>query len=525
MVKRIFNIVGWLGMAIIAGAVAIRFGLPSKMDYAYYMALAGLACMLLYVLSQWREIASAFSTRQAQQGTLLGVSVVVVLGILVGINYVGKKQNKRWDLTANQQFSLSDQTKNLLTKLDSPLQMLVFTQEPGFPAFRDRLKEYEYASKQISTQYIDPDKQREVAQQNGVTQYDTIVLKYKDHVERVTGSGGQPPPEQDLTNGIIKVVSGKQKKVYFTSGHGEKDTTASDRLGYSGIDSALTHENYVVDKVVIAQTGSVPDDCNVLVIAGPKNDFLPGEIDAIKKYLDKAGKLLMLIDPPEKFDSPPLTNLIALAHDWGMDVGNNVVVDVSGMGQLIGASEIIPIAASYPQHPITDRFQVITAYPLVRTVTPVPGGVNNHNAQSIVETSPQSWAETDLKDLYASKPIRPGDKKAQSIAAAVSAPANVAADAKAEPDAPKPETRVVVFGDSDFASNSTGGIAGNKDLFMNTIGWLSQQENLISIRPKDASDRRLTLTSAQQTNIIIMAMFIIPGLVFLAGGLTWWRRR
>ena len=525
MVKRIFNIVGWVGMAIIAAAVAIRFGMPSKMDYAYYMALAGLACMLLYVLSQWREIASAFSTRQAQQGTLLGVSVIVVLGILVGINYVGKKQNKRWDLTANQQFSLSDQTKNLLKKLDSPLQMLVFTQEPGFPAFRDRLKEYEYTSKQISTDYIDPDKKREIAQENGVQQYDTIVLKYKGRSEKVTGAGGQPPPEQDLTNGIIKVVSGKQRKVYFTSGHGEKDTTASDRNGYSGIDKALTGENYAVDKVVIAQTGKVPDDCDVLIIAGPKNDFLPGEIDAVKKYLDKGGKLLLLLDPPDKADSAPLTGLIALAHDWGMDAGNNVVVDVSGMGQLIGASEAIPVAANYPAHPITDGFRVITAFPLVRTITPVQGGVNNHNAQTIVETSPQSWAETDLKDLFAGKPIGSSDKKAQSIAAAVSAPAPDAADPKAAPDAPKPETRVVVFGDSDFASNSTGGISGNKDLFMNSVGWLSQQENLISIRPKDASDRRLTLTSAQQTNVIIIAMFIIPGLVFLAGGLTWWRRR
>ncbi|HEX4345920.1 MAG TPA: hypothetical protein VHZ73_00005, partial [Vicinamibacterales bacterium] len=118
MVKRIFNLVGYFGMALVAAGVAIRFGMPDKMNYAFYLAIAGLVCLAAYMLSNWREIGSTFSTRQAQQGSLLGVSVIVVLGILVGINYVGKKQNKRWDLTANQQFSLSDQTKNVLGKLD-----------------------------------------------------------------------------------------------------------------------------------------------------------------------------------------------------------------------------------------------------------------------------------------------------------------------------------------------------------------------------------------------------------------------
>ena len=524
MVNRIFSVVGWVGMALVAAALVVRFGMPAKDQYAYYLAWGGLVCMLLYTLSQWREIANVFSRRQARFGTLTGVSVLVVLGILVAINYIGKHQNKRWDLTVAKQFSLSDQTKNFVGKLDAPLQIMVFAQEPEFPQFRDRLKEYEYASKQVSTDYVDPDKKREIAQQNGVTAYGTIVLKYKDRTEHITTN-----TEQDITNGIIKVVSGKQRKVYFTAGHGEKDTALSDRQGYAGIAAALGRENYTVDKVVIAQRGSVPDDAAVLVVAGPKNDFLPGEVDAVKKYLDKSGKLLLMLDPPEKADSAPLANLIALAHDWGMDVGTNIVVDISGMGQLIGASEAIPVAATYPSHPITERFNVITAYPLARSVTPVTGGVNGHTAQSIVLTSDRSWAESNLKDLYAGKPLKPGDQKPVSLAAAVSAAASTP-DGAAKPDdtnkdAPKPETRVVTFGDSDFVTDSTLGIPGNRDLFMNTVGWLSQQENLISIRPKDAADRRLTLTAAQQNNIMVLSLLIIPGLIFGSGVLSWWRRR
>jgi gliding motility-associatede transport system auxiliary component len=526
MLNRILNLVGWLGMLLVFVAVGIRFGLPAKEQYAYYLAWAGLICVLAYTLSQWREIAKMFSRRQAKYGTLAGVSILVVLGILVAINYIGAKQNKRWDLTANKQFSLSDQSRNVLAKLDSPLQIKVFVQDAEFDRYRDRLKEYEYASKQVSTEYIDPDKKPAVARQNQVQQYGTIIFDYKGRTERATSDS-----EQDLTNGIIKVVSGKQRKVYFTQGHGERDTASSDPTGYNSIAQALGRENYTVEKVVIAQQGAVPDDASVVVAAGPKIDFFPNEIDALKKYLEKSGKLFLELDPPDKPDSPPLTNLIALAHDWGFDVGNNVVVDVSGMGRLIGTDASVPVVASYPSHPITERFSFLTAFPLARSITPVSGGVNGHTAQTFIETSARSWAEADIKALLTSGEVSldeaKGDKKGPIPIGAVVSSAATPADAPkpGEEAASKPETRVAVIGDSDFVANSGLGIQGNKDLYMNTIGWLSQQENLISIRPKEPDDRRITLTATQQANIQWLSLLIIPGLIFGSGVYSWWRRR
>jgi ABC-type uncharacterized transport system involved in gliding motility auxiliary subunit len=338
--------------------------------------------------------------------------------------------------------------------------------------------------------------------------------------------------EQELTNTVIKVVSGKQRKVYFTQGHGERDTAGSDPQGYNAIAMALGHENYTLDKVVLAQQGSVPDDASIVVVAGPKIDFFPAEIDALKKYLDKAGKLLVEIDPPDKPDSQPLTNLVALAHDWGFDVGTNVVVDASGMGKLIGTDASVPVVSTYPPHAITERFQLLTAFPLARSVAPVSGGVNGHTPQSIAETGPRSWAEADIKGLMTTGQVSldeaKGDKKGPvSIAAAVSATSTAAGETTPPPGdtAPKPETRVVVFGDSDFVANSGLGIQGNRDLFLNTLGWLSQQENLIAIRPKEADDRRLTLTATQQQNIMWLSLVIIPGFIFASGVYTWWRRR
>ncbi|MEP7309281.1 MAG: Gldg family protein [Acidobacteriota bacterium] len=526
MVNRILSAVGWIGMAMVVVAVGIRFGFPAKEQYAYYLAWGGLVCVLVYTLGQWREIAEAFSGRQARYGTLAGVSILVVLGILVAINYIGAKQNKRWDLTTNKQFSLSDQSRNVLAKLDSPLQIRVFAQEPEFQRYRDKLKEYEYASKKVSTEYIDPDKKPTLARQAGIQAYGTIVFDYKGRTERITSDA-----EQELTNTVIKVVSGKQRKVYFTQGHGERDTASSEPQGYNSITMALGRENYTVDKVVLAQQGAVPDDAAIVVVAGPKTDFFPPEIDALKKYLDKAGKLLLEIDPPDKPDSPPVTNLIALAHDWGFDIGNDIVVDASGMGRLIGTDASAPVVSTYPAHAITERFQLLTAFPLARSVTPVMGGVNGHTAQAVAETGPRSWAEADIKGLMTTGEVSldeaKGDKKGPvTIAAAVS----VAAASEAVPPAlgetpPKAETRVVVYGDSDFVANAGLGIQGNRDLFLNTLGWLSQQENLISIRPKEADDRRLTLTATQQQNIMWLSLIIIPGFIFGSGVYTWWRRR
>ena len=188
----------------------------------------------------------------------------------------------------------------MLSSLDAPLKMTVFARETEFPPFRDRLDEYEYVSKKVSTEYVDPDKKPAIAQQLQIQAYGTVAIQYKGRIERVTGS-----TEQDITNGIIKVVTGKERTVYFTQGHGEKDTAGAERAGYSGIVTQLTRDNYKVEKLPLAQQAEVPADASVVVVAGPKTDLLPGEVDALKAYLAKGGKLMLLLDPPEKADEPP----------------------------------------------------------------------------------------------------------------------------------------------------------------------------------------------------------------------------
>jgi ABC-type uncharacterized transport system involved in gliding motility auxiliary subunit len=527
MLKRMLGLLGWLGVALVFAAVAIRFLKPEWQPYYNGLAIAGLVCTLLYILSQWREIGQAFAGRQARFGTLAAASVLVVFGILVAINYLSARHNRRWDLTAAHQFSLSDQTKKVLQDLKEPVRIRIFARSDEFQRFRDRLDGYSYQSKQVSTEYIDPEKKPGMAQQYGVTALGTVVFDYKGRNEKVSSDG-----EQELTNALIKVIQGRQPKVYFTQGHGEKDTVSADRGGYNAITAALTTDNFVVDKIVLAQQPAVPDDAEVLIIAGPKTDFLAPEIDMVKAYLARGGKVFVMLDPVLKADQPQPIGLQGLLREWGIEADNDLVLDVSGMGRLLGTDESVPVAASYPPHPITENFNLMTAYPLARSMTPIEGGTNGHMAQKLAETSKNSWGETNLKSLTGGQPAKMDDddkKGPVSLGAAVSGAATVTPapkNAAKEGDNPKTaETRLVAFGDSDFASNGALGVQGNRDLFLNCVNWLAQQENLIAIRPRDPEDRRITLTADQQQRIFYLTVLIIPGLILLAGVRTWWRRR
>ena len=526
MLKRLLGLLGWLGVILVFASVAVS-NLRPEWGWWRGLSIAGLVCVLLYVLSQWREIARDFSGRQARYGTLAGASVLIVLAILAAINYLAERHNKRWDLTAASQYTLSDQTKKVLQGLTKPVKVTVFARTDDFERFRSRLEEYQYQTKQLQVEYVDPEKRPSLAERLKENALGTIVLEYDGRVQRVTSDA-----EQDLTNGLIKVVQGQQPKVYFVTGHGERDIAGSDGGGYSGIAGALKSDNFVTEPLVLLQQ-DIPADAAVVVVAGPKSDLLEPEIAKLKAYLAKGGKLMVLIDPPQKADAPPMTNLIALLKDWSVEVGTNAVLDP--MSQLRGTQADVPVAAQYPFHAITSTFRLLTAYPYVRSVKPIEGAPAGRTATSIVMSGRNSWAESDLKRLTTE-----GERRARTSTRATSrdrfrSPSRSARRSKARPrrrrptgqdaNPNKPETRLVVVGDSDFAANSVAGIPGNQDMFLNMVNWLAQQENLISVRPRNPEDRRITMTAGQDRMIFWFTMAILPGLIFLAGIQTWWRRR
>ncbi|HTG88876.1 MAG TPA: Gldg family protein [Vicinamibacterales bacterium] len=539
MLNTILGVVGWIGTLLVFAGVVIRLFRPQWDQYAYWAAVGGLVCVGLYTLSQWREIGRSFQKRETKLGAMMSISVIAVLAILVGINYAVSRRDKRWDLTAAGSFTLSEQTVKVLNGLKTPVKVLVFEAPGNFQRFRDAFGMYTNASSNIQVEYVDMDKEPIRAREYDIAAPGTVVMEYAGRREKVMSDR-----EQELTNNLIKVTTGRKTKAYFVQGHGERDTLGNDRAGYTSVVDVLKRDNYTVEKIALAQMPEgVPADASVLIIAGPTTDYFKPEVDAIRTYLRKGGKALFMLDPVVGEGTHPTPQIEALLKEWGISLGHDIVIDASGMGKMFGGDATVPVVITYPSHPVTENFDLLTAFPLAQSVKGEAGAeLGLANTQNLLQTSERSWSEADLKSLMAGKVAldeAAGDHKGPiTIALSLSmdapdAPAPATPDKPADgakpatgEDAPKkPQMRVMVVGDSDFASNAAAGIQGNADLFVNMANWLTQQEDLISIHPRDAGDRRVTMTADQQRNLLWLSLLVIPGLILGSGVYTWSKRR
>jgi ABC-type uncharacterized transport system involved in gliding motility auxiliary subunit len=386
---------------------------------------------------------------------------------------------------------------------------------------KEVLELFKTRNNRISYEFIDPDKQPQVAQQYQVTQYGeipsqgqtlrygTLILEMGGKTERIEKQS-EPLHEEDITNALLKLVKGEKKTIYFTLGHGEKNPEDADKNGYSQTKAGLEKENYVVKTVNLAeQQGKVPDDASVIVMAGPKTEPFSNEMDAIDAYLNKGGSAYILLDPTP---SPSIPDFM---KKWAIDVGNNIVLDASGLGQLFGTGPQIPLVTRYSDHKITSGMKgVMTFFPLVRSVTPAMNPPAGLMVQSLFSSSAQSWGETNLKAGEAR--FDEGVDLKGPVSLATVASKDLGNNKKA---------RLVVFGDSDFAANNSFGFQGNGNLFLNTVSWLAQDESFISIRPKNPEDRRITMTEAQRRLVSYVMLLLLPVGVLIIGGSVWAKRR
>jgi ABC-type uncharacterized transport system involved in gliding motility auxiliary subunit len=369
----------------------------------------------------------------------------------------------------------------------------------------DLLKSYRALSSRFRYEFVDPDKKPAVAKRYGITAYNTTVLECGENVERVTTQ-----LEQDVTNALIKVTRDTKKVVYFLEGHGEANTDeASEQTGYSRAKKAIENENYTVQKLNLAVKKSIPEDCAICIVAGPQKAFFPSELDSIRKYLDRGGKAFFLLDPD------PSWGAADFLASYGIKVGNDAVLDVSGMGQLFGMGPAVPLVSTYESHPITSRFRVMTFFPYVRSVTASDSPPPEVQVQSLLKTSESSWAESSIRELER-KVAR--FNQGQDLMG----PVSIGVVATQEKEGKK--SRLVAIGDSDFSNNAYFGVQGNGDLFMNVVSWLAEEEDLISIRAKSPEDRRVFLTAQQSRLIMILTVILMP-VAALAGGAFVYARR
>jgi ABC-type uncharacterized transport system involved in gliding motility auxiliary subunit len=355
---------------------------------------------------------------------------------------------------------------------------------------------------------VDPQEKPEVAMQYEVRQMGDIVVTSGTRTEHLKEAN-----EQTLISGILKVTQTRQKTVCFVTGHGEHALTGNDGEGYSGVQRELERENYTVKPVNLVEAQQVPAECDVVVVAGPKTGYFPEETESLAKYMDAGGKVLVLADPGT---DPKLESLLAR---WNISLGNNLVLGVSRAELLSGLGAAAPIITHYGSHPITETLERgtprMTFFPMARTVDTVNKKDYQKPVTDLLLTSDRSYAKVNWEAKQKELNFQQGKDRAGPVALGVAE----------EHKEGQNTARLVVIGNSLFAANAYLPQASNGDLFDNTVNWLSQDENLISIRPKSHTDRRVLFTRMQESLFRWFSMALVPGAVLVAGVVLWWKRR
>jgi ABC-type uncharacterized transport system involved in gliding motility auxiliary subunit len=450
--------------------------------------------------------------RQTRYAAYAAIYVLVVITAVVIVNVLANRYSKSYDGTSNKRYSLSEQTAKIVKGLKENATILYFDQGTRFQHAKDLLDEYASLSPKIHVDYIDPDKNPQQTREEGIKNYGTALVQVGDRKEEAKSM-----TEEGITGALIRVLKNKTRTVCFTAGSGEHQIDDSDRNGYSDFKQLVGKDNYEAKSIDLLQKAEVPSDCTTLVIAGPTRDYQQPEVDAIKKYVEDGGRALFMLDPPLKIgrsdiaDNDALSNLL---QTWGVTLDKNLILDLNPIGQLAGLGPQVALVTSYDSQPIVNGMKgTATGFPLSRSIQIKNG--DKTTVQKLFDSSTTSLATTNLN----SPAIDPNDPKNKK------GPMTIAAAGTFNTGKQDSQGRFVVVGSSSWAANSFLKFNGNSDLALNTIDWLASDEDLISIRPKQEEDRRITMTQAQLNIVRITSQFLLPLVVVFAGVSVWWRRR
>ena len=502
--RRGLDWLGYVGIALLASAVILPFARPEWLRARPWLIAAGIVLVLASLAVHYRTVRTAMGGRSARYGVNTAVMVLLLLGIIGIVEAVSVRHSARLDLTENRRNSLSPQTIQILQNLKSDVNAVAFfrSDQPGKRVAEDLFKQYtRYSNGHFTARVVDPDREPGLARRYGIESYGTVVLETKERSEKVSDA-----EEEKLTNGLVKLTRQGKRVVYIVQGHGEHELTNTERAGFSEAKRAMESANYEVKPLTLAREGKIPDDAALVIVAGPRTDLFAPELDALDGYIKKGGKLFVMADP---FQNEGLKKYLA---KYGFELGDNLVIEPSPIGRLFGIGPEVPIVQQYETHPITrDMGGITTLFPLTRTVTPTKTPPQGTTVTPLARTSAQSWGETNREALQRGE--------AQPDPADPKGPLPVAAVATAG------KARLVVYGTSNLPSNQFLNIQGNRDFFLNTVSWLAEEEDLISIRPKETRQTPVFLTSLQAQAVFLIPVVILPALVITGGVIALVRRR
>ena len=450
--------------------------------------------------------------RQTKYVGYVTLYVAVVIAILAVGNILADRYNKSFDSTSNKRYSLSEQTAKIVKGLKQPATITFFDQGTRFQQGRDVLDQYANLSSKVHVDYVDPDKKPELARADNVKSYGTAIVQIGAKKEEAKSLN-----EEGITGAFIRALKEKTRTVCFVEGNGEHQIEDSDRNGLSRFKDLLGKDNYETKSISLLQKAEVPADCTTLVVAGPRTDYAQPQVDAIKTYVENGGRAMFLLDPPLKMGRAQIADndaLSTLLTSWGVTPDKNLIIDENPIGQLVGVGAETALVTHYDSHPIVDDMKrTATGFPISRSLETKSGAKTT--VEKLFESSASSVATTKLD----SPDVNVKDPKNQT------GPLTLAAAGTYNTGKENAQGRFVVVGSSEWAANGFITFNGNSDLALNAMNWLSSDEDLISIRPKDRDDRRITLTQAQMNWVHMTSLFVLPLAVVFLGVGVWWRRR
>ncbi len=453
------------------------------------------------------------------------VSAALIAALLVALNYLGIQHHVRWDLTKTREHSLSPQTIKVLRSLPGPIEAVAFPGADGATSYREMLSSYQYYSKNFQYRIVDPNRNPAEAQKFKITSVGQIVLTRGKTSYTIDSS-----TEEQLTNGILHVLETAKKTVYVLQGEGEVPLDDFTRRGMGTAKQTLTGKGFEVKALFLVQTGRVPEDAAAIIVPSPSRDLLPQARDALERYYQGGGKLLVMVDP-----QTPAEVRSWLGTVFHVDAPGGVVIDP--VSRLLGGDYAVPIVTQYPYNDITQSFTLATAFPVATPLVPQakPAGVT---ITPVVKSSDASYVKVNLE----SKNIRfePGDIKGPVVLAVEVTPAPAGTGGPspsgappgsptppgaAAPKAAGPKGSAAIFGNSGFIQNTYIGLVGNRDLFTSAVAWLTQSGNLVSIAPRTSPFDPFIVGGIQGRWLFLVSVIGVPLALLLIGSSVYVRRR
>jgi ABC-type uncharacterized transport system involved in gliding motility auxiliary subunit len=467
--------------------------------------------LAIFVILDPDRVRRALTGRQARYGSNALILIIAFVTIVVVLNYLIIQNSQRWDLTEDQEFTLSTETLQTLESLPEPVvAQAFFTQMRSPEQAQGLLDQYKFnGNDMFDFQFIDPDAEPVMAEAAGITRDGSVVLVMGDDKQIVENVN-----EQELTGALVRLINPEEHVVYFLTGHGEYDPNGTGEKSYSQIARFLESKNYSVKTINLLSENQIPEDAALVVIAGPQKPVSQGEIELLEQFSQNGGGLIIMQEPlpVTDFGDQPDPMVDYLAENWGIVLLENIVIDTTSQ------QPFAPYAAQYGNHAITRPIASVTSqYPTVRSVN--VGNVGGEvSLVELVLTSDQSWAETDLAGLaegQAEISFTEGADQLGPISLAVTGERMATSSG-----------RLAVFGDSDFVSNDYLLSYANIDVFVNTVDWVAGEEELISLTPKQTTQRTVLPPQTYVLNFIFLGtVIVLPGLALVAGIVVWVQRR